>query len=110
MKKITRKQYDKAVCVIKAYKAQLEEEITEAPPLYSKDTLLYDVKELSVRLLNVLRNFNWYGEAWGKDLRCVTISDLAKFSESDYLRARGMGHGALRELRKIMAYAGINLK
>lgn len=111
-KKLTREDYEHAVATIEAYKKQLAQELEDikSEKNYSSTTNIDDTK-ISCRLRNALAAFN-NGEVkkFGKPIWEVTLGDLSKYSEIDYLKTRTFGKKSLDELRDLLLCAGFNLK
>jgi len=74
----------------------------------SKDSLLKNAP-MSATLYNRLRyNCDWLkmGENWHQ----ITVNDLSKVSETDFLKVRNVGKKTLAELKELCFWVGISLK
>lgn len=110
-KKLTRTDYEQAVATIEAYKKQLAQELEDikSEKNYSSTTNIDDTK-ISCRLRNAIAAFNNGRQKFGKPIWEVTIGDLSKYSETDYISARTFGKKSVNELRDLLLCAGFNLK
>ena len=106
MKQITLEEYTEALKVVRAYIAQIQDEIK---PLIEKEeankSLLYDC-DISVRLLNLFHSMVNHC-ALPKEPK---VHHLAKFSVSDLMKQGNFGKKSLTEIEKLLSSAGLKLK
>jgi len=109
--KITKKQYLEAVHVIELYREQLKEELKEVEEIiqpeietkviYTEETYLEET-DISMRLLRCTR--------YALNKKQPQFKDLKNLRESKVLRWRNIGYKSVKELKLLMAQAGLELK
>jgi uncharacterized protein (UPF0371 family) len=116
---VTRKQFEKALRVVKEYQEQSKSEIDtlkkELEVIENTKIVNIDVDksicdiDISVRLFNVLAKFF---RIEFKILNCnlIKVSDLADVSLKSFRGYRTVGDACIKELMSILHYAGIQPK
>ena len=106
---ITNEEYQKAICIVKAYRQQCIEVITEVDKLTDKFYELRNSKlgdsNLSVRAKNVLfyNNFELnHFESLVKDLSNISLNEL--------LKCKNMGKRSLLEIQELCNKANILMR
>lgn len=105
---ITHEEYKKALEIVKLYREQCFEGITESDEFVNKYYAIRNTKicdsQLSIRALNILYN---YSELKGNDSK---IQDLSNISRGKLRKCRNLGSKTMNEIDELCKKANITMK
>lgn len=118
MKRITRKEFEKAIKLITDYEVQMREDVHEFKKRIITvhkfagvipDDLLLDT-DISVRVINQLKGFLSCYYTDDKGFSDTTVKDLSEISIQELTRGRNIGRKTIEEIQELCFYAGTPIK
>ena len=110
MERISYKQYEHAVYIIKEYRLQTQGVLIDIENLNAQTVdpfTLFINGDFSVRLHN---RIHAYYQKTGEDAFKKTLVDIANISYSDLKRVGGLGSKSKKELDSLLSNAGLKMK
>lgn len=104
MGKVTWEQYKAALEIVKTYKTQWIESVSDSEEIFGMDTPFGETGS-SVRLYNLLGNYFGHSFVYNE----LVLGHMRYIPETDFINMRGFGIKSLNELREICFKAGVEI-